>query len=112
MSGPRRLTTFAWRASAALVAALVVALLVPAGAPAQTRTVETATNGTVTAELSYVKRRRGRSGFRFLEYRDFRVKITRAGVGAVRPARRRALRPVLHAPPSPRSPGSTSAFAT
>ena len=79
MSGPPRLTTFAWRASAALVAALVVALLVPAGAPAQTRTVETATNGTVTAELSYVKRRRGRSGFRFIEYRDFRVKITRAG---------------------------------
>ena len=79
MSGPPRLTTFAWRASASLVAALVVALLVPAGATAQSRTVETATNGTVTAELSYVKRRRGRNGFRFIEYRDFRVKITRAG---------------------------------
>ncbi|HKP20586.1 MAG TPA: hypothetical protein VJT68_03660 [Thermoleophilaceae bacterium] len=63
-----------------LVAALVVALLVPAGAAAQARTTETATNGVVTAELSYVKRERGRQGFRFIEYRDFRVKISRAGV--------------------------------
>jgi hypothetical protein len=80
VSGPRRLRTFASRASAALAAALTVALLVPAGTAAQSRTVETATNGTVTAELSYVKRERGRRGFRFLEFRDFRVKITRAGV--------------------------------
>lgn len=76
MSGPRRLRTSGWLASAALAAAL----LVPAGASAQSRTIETATNGTVTAELSYVKRERGRQGFRFIEYRDFRVKITRAGV--------------------------------
>jgi len=77
---PRRLKTFGWPASAALAAALAVVLLVPAGAAARARTVETATNGTVTAELSYVKRERGRNGFRFIEFRDFRVKITRAGV--------------------------------
>ena len=75
MSGRRRLRTFGWPASAAVA----VALLVPAAAPAQERTVETATNGTVTAELSYVKRERGRGRFRFDEYRDFRVKVTRAG---------------------------------
>jgi len=75
VSGRRRLRTFAWPASAAIAAAL----LVPAGAAAQSRTVETATSGTVTAELSYVKRERGRGRFKFLEYRDFRVKITRAG---------------------------------
>jgi hypothetical protein len=76
VSGPRRLRTSGWLASAALAAAL----LVPAGASAQSPTVETATDGTVTAELSYVQRERGRNGFRFIEYRDFRVKITRAGV--------------------------------
>jgi hypothetical protein len=76
VSGPRRLRTSGWLASAALAAAL----LVPAGASAQSPTVETATDGTVTTELSYVKRERGRNGFRFIEYRDFRVKITRAGV--------------------------------
>jgi hypothetical protein len=80
VSAPRRLRTFAWPASAALAVAVVAALLVPAGAAAQGRTVETATNGTVTAELSYVKRTRGRNGARFIEFRDFRVKITRAGV--------------------------------
>jgi hypothetical protein len=70
-----RLRTFGWPVSAALA----VALLFPAGATAQSRTVETATNGTITAELSYVKRERGKGRFKFLEYRDFRVKITRAG---------------------------------
>ena len=55
MSGPPRLTTFAWRASASLVAALVVALLVPAGATAQSRTVETAGAAFVNS---------GESGFR------------------------------------------------
>lgn len=55
---------FGWRASAA---AAVAALALPAGAAAQERTVETATSGNVTAELSYV------------EPRDFRVKITRDG---------------------------------
>jgi hypothetical protein len=80
VSGPRRLKTSGWRASAALAAALAVALLVPAGAAAQSRTVETATDGTVTVELSYVKKERGRSDFRFIDYRDFRVKVTRAGV--------------------------------
>src|SRR3954467_11702084 len=79
VSVPPRLKTFASRASAGLAAALAVALLAPAGAAAQARTVETATNGTVTAELSYVKRTRSRNGFRFIEYRDFRVKVTRAG---------------------------------
>jgi hypothetical protein len=73
--GRPRLRTFAWPASA--VVALL--LLVPAAAPAQQRTVETATNGTVTAELSYIKRTRGRGRFQFEEFRDFRVKVTRAG---------------------------------
>jgi hypothetical protein len=71
----RRLRTSGWLASAALVAALCV----PATASAQVRTLETATKGTVTAELSYVKRVRGKGEFRFIEYRNFRVKITRAG---------------------------------
>jgi hypothetical protein len=76
VSGPRPLRTFGWPASAAVA----VALFLPAAAQAQERTVETATNGTVTAELSYVKRERGRGRFQFDEYRDFRVKVTRAGV--------------------------------
>ena len=78
MSGRRRLRTFAWPASAAVA----VALLVPAGAAGATAgaaTTETATNGTVTAELSYVTRTRGSGRFRFKEFRNFRVKITRAG---------------------------------
>ena len=75
MFGRRRLRTFAWPASAAVV----VALLVPSAAEAQQRTVETATSGTVTAELSYIKRTRGSGRFEFDEFRDFRVKITRAG---------------------------------
>jgi len=76
VSRRQSLSTSGWLASAALA----VALLAPGGVAAQARTVETATNGTVTAELSYVKRTRGRNGFRFIEFRDFRVKITRAGV--------------------------------
>ncbi len=79
MSGQRRLRTFGWTASAAVV----VALLAPAAAPAQTdgnAVFERATNGTVTAELSYVIRTRGRGRFQFDEYAKFRVKITRAGV--------------------------------
>ena len=52
MSRPRRLTTFGWPASALVIGAL----LLPAGAAAQERTVETATSGAVTAELSYIKR--------------------------------------------------------
>jgi hypothetical protein len=75
VSGRRRLRTFAWPASTAVA----LALLVPAATRAQQRTVETATSGTVTAELSYTKRTRGRGEFRFEEFRDFRVKITRAG---------------------------------
>jgi hypothetical protein len=78
VSGRRRLRTFGWPASAAVAAAL----LVPAAAPAQTdgtATTETATNGTITAELSYVTRTRGRGRFQFDEFRNFRVKITRAG---------------------------------
>jgi hypothetical protein len=75
VSRPPRLRTFGWLASAALAAALVV----PAAASAQARTVETATSGTVTAELSYLKRERGKAGFEFEEFRDFRVKVTRAG---------------------------------
>jgi hypothetical protein len=78
VSRRRRLRTFAWPASAAVVAAL----LVPAAAPAQTdgtATTEIASNGTVTAELSYVTRTRGRGRFQFDEYRNFRVKVTRAG---------------------------------
>jgi hypothetical protein len=75
VSGRPRLRTFAWPASAAVA----LALFVPAATQAQQRTVETATSGTVTAELSYIKRTRGRGEFRFDEFRDFRVKITRAG---------------------------------
>ena len=78
MSGRPRLRTFAWPASAAVA----LALLVPAGAAAATDgtlTTETATNGTVTAQLSYVTRTGRRGGFRFKEFRSFRVKITRAG---------------------------------
>jgi hypothetical protein len=75
VSGRRRLKTFGSLASALLAAALVA----PAGASAQERTVETASSGQVTAELSYVKRTRRENEFRFDEYRDFRVKITRAG---------------------------------
>jgi hypothetical protein len=73
VSGPRRLTTFASLASGALFA-------LPAGASAQERTVETATSGAVTAELSYIKRGRGRGEFRFDEFRDFRVRVLRGGV--------------------------------
>ena len=75
MSRPRRLTTFGWPASALVIGAL----LFPAGAAAQERTVETATSGTVTAELSYLQRGRGRGEFRFEEFRDFRVRILRGG---------------------------------
>ena len=75
MSRRPLLWTSVWLASAAL--------LLPAAAAAQTdgtATTETATNGTVTAELSYVTRTRGRGRFQFDEYRNFRVKITRAGL--------------------------------
>ena len=78
MSRRLRPRTFGWPASAALA----VALLIPGPAAAQTdgtATTEVATNGTVTAELSYVTRTRGRGRFRFDEYVKFRVKITRAG---------------------------------
>ena len=75
MSARLRPRTFAWPASAAVA----LALLVPSTAAAQRRTVETATNGTVTAELSYVKRSRGSGRSEFDQFRDFRVKITRAG---------------------------------
>lgn len=75
MSRRPRPRTFAWLASAALAAALAA----PAGASAQARTVETASDGTVTAELSYIKRERRSNGVLFFEYVDFRVKLTRAG---------------------------------
>jgi hypothetical protein len=78
VSAPRRLRTFGWPASAALA----VALLLPAAAAAATDAepvTETASNGTVTAQLSYVKRTRGRGDRQFDEYTNFRVKITRAG---------------------------------
>jgi hypothetical protein len=74
VSRPRRLTTFGSLASA------IAALLLPAGAVAQERTVETAASGAVIAELSYIKRSRGRGEFRFHEFRDFRVRILRGGV--------------------------------
>jgi hypothetical protein len=73
VSRPPRLTTCASLVSVAC------ALAVPAGAAAQERTVETATSGAVTAELSYIKRGRGRAELRFDEFRDFRVRLTRAG---------------------------------
>ena len=75
MSRPPSLKTFAWPAS------FVVALaLCPSPASAQERTVESASSGAVTAELSYIKRGRGRGEFRFDEFRDFRVRILRGGV--------------------------------
>jgi hypothetical protein len=77
VSGPPRLTTFGSLASAALA---IGVLALPAGASAQERTVETATSGAVTAELSYIKRTRGQGEFRFVEFRDFRVRILRGGV--------------------------------
>jgi hypothetical protein len=58
---------------------VVAGLVLPASAAAQERTVETATSGDVTAELSYVKRQRGKGQFRFTEFRDFRVRVLRAG---------------------------------
>jgi hypothetical protein len=78
VSARRRPRTFGWPASAAVA----LALLLPATASAQTdgtAETETATNGTVTAELSYVTRTRGRGRFRFTEYRDFHVRVVRAG---------------------------------
>jgi hypothetical protein len=78
VSARRRLRTFGWQASAALA----VALLLPAAAAAARdakAVTETASNGTVTAELSYVKRTRGRGDRQFDEYTNFRVKITRSG---------------------------------
>jgi hypothetical protein len=74
VSRPPRLKTFVSLASALAV------LSVPAGAAAQERTVETATSGSVTAELSYIKRRAGRGDFRFDKFRDFCVRILRSGV--------------------------------
>jgi hypothetical protein len=52
---------------------------VPAGASAQARTVETASLGPVTADLSYVQHHRGSGSRSFIEYRDFRVRIQRNG---------------------------------
>jgi hypothetical protein len=54
-------------------------LLVPASAAAQERTVESATSGDVAAELSYVERRRGSGDLRFVDFRDFRVRVLRGG---------------------------------
>jgi hypothetical protein len=76
VSRPRRLTTFGSLASAAVA---VGALALPAASVARERTVETATSGAVTAELSYLKRTRGHGQFRFVEFRDFRVRVLRAG---------------------------------
>jgi hypothetical protein len=58
---------------------LAVSSAPPSAGEIPERTVETATNGTVTVELSYVKRRRGAGDFEFDQFRDFRVTITRAG---------------------------------
>jgi hypothetical protein len=55
VSGRPRLRTFAWPASAAAA----LALLVPATARAQERTVETATNGTVTGPATCPSRQKG-----------------------------------------------------
>lgn len=73
MSRRPRLTTYASLVSVAF------SLAVSAGAAAQERTVETASSGAVTVELSYVKRGRGRGELRFDEFRDFRVRILRGG---------------------------------
>jgi hypothetical protein len=79
VSGRPRLRTFGWPASAAVALALVVPGGAAAAATGAAVKTETATNGTITAELSYVTRRRGSGRFRFTEFRNFRVKITRAG---------------------------------
>jgi hypothetical protein len=73
VSRPLRLSTFGSLAS------VIAVLLLPAAAEAQERTVETASSGAVTAELSYIKRTRGQGEFRFVEFRDFRVRILRGG---------------------------------
>jgi hypothetical protein len=57
---------------------VLAGLALPASAAAQARTVETASSGDVTAELSYIKRQRGSGDFRFSEFRDFRVRVVRA----------------------------------
>lgn len=68
-------------ALAVVVAGLAAA---PSGAAAQggERTVESVSSGDVTAELSYERIRRGSGPTAFFEYRDFRVRIERAGVVA------------------------------
>jgi hypothetical protein len=58
---------------------VLAGLLVPASAAAQERTVESATSGDVAAELSYVERRRGSGDLRFVDFRDFRVRVLRGG---------------------------------
>jgi hypothetical protein len=75
VSRPPNLKTFAWP-----VSFVVVLALCPTPASAQERTVESASSGAVTAELSYIKHSRGRGDFRFDEFRDFRVRILRGGV--------------------------------
>jgi hypothetical protein len=75
VSAQRRLRTFVSLASATLAGVVFAA----GEASAQERTVETATAGQVTAELSYLERERREGRFRFIEYSGFRVKISRAG---------------------------------
>ena len=66
-------------------------------AAAQQRTVETATNGTVDAELSYIKRTRGQRPLRVRPVPRLPREDHASGPGALRPARRRPVRAVLHA---------------
>jgi hypothetical protein len=55
---------------------VLAALALPASAGAQERTVETATSGDVTAELSYFKRRIGSN---IIQFRNFAVRVLRGG---------------------------------
>jgi hypothetical protein len=79
VSARPRLKTFGWPASAALALALVLPGAAAAATDGQV-TTETATDGTVAAQLSYSVRSHGRGDLQFDRYTNFRVKITRAGV--------------------------------
>jgi hypothetical protein len=81
VSGRPRLRTFGWPASAAVALALVVPGGAAAAATGAAVKTETATNGTITAELSYVTRRRGSGRFRFTEFRNFYLRALKRFLG-------------------------------
>ena len=72
------------RSALVTLAVAAAGLATPAGAAAQggERTVESVSSGEVTAELSYERIRRAAGRNAFFEYRDFHVRIVRAGAVA------------------------------